>query len=56
MHFVCTHIYREGNCVADMLANFGADNHAYYWWDSLPSWAAIAYAKDLVGFPRFRFR
>ncbi|CAB4302327.1 unnamed protein product [Prunus armeniaca] len=55
MNFFCTHIYREGNCVADMLANFGADNRAYYWRDSLPLWAATAYAKDLVGFPMFRF-
>ncbi|KAL6144814.1 hypothetical protein ACLB2K_055504 [Fragaria x ananassa] len=50
-----SHIYREGNSVADCLANFGADNVGVHWWDSCPPCAITAYSRDLAGFLNYRF-
>nr|XP_004309966.2 PREDICTED: uncharacterized protein LOC101295881 [Fragaria vesca subsp. vesca] len=50
-----SHIYREGNRVADCLANFGADNAGVHWWDSYPPCAITAYSRDLADFPNYRF-
>ena len=36
MLFMCTHIYREGNQVADILACFGAESYTYYRWSTIP--------------------
>ena len=40
-------IYREGNSVADCLANFGADNVGVHWWDLCPPYVITAYSRDL---------
>ncbi|KAK3207110.1 hypothetical protein Dsin_021156 [Dipteronia sinensis] len=37
MHFVITYTFREGNMVADILANEGLKVSDYVWWDNLPS-------------------
>ncbi|KAK9930542.1 hypothetical protein M0R45_027578 [Rubus argutus] len=51
-----SHVYREGNQVADCLANFGVDQVGTLWWDSCPPCALSAYCHDLVGLPNYRFR
>ncbi|KAK9911619.1 hypothetical protein M0R45_035515 [Rubus argutus] len=50
-----SHVYREGNQVADCLANFGVDQVGTLWWDSCPPCALSAYCLDLVGLPNYRF-
>ncbi|KAL6142820.1 hypothetical protein ACLB2K_061096 [Fragaria x ananassa] len=49
-----SHILREGNQVADCLANFGVDHEGQYWWDSCPSCASAAFVHNLQGLPNFR--
>ncbi|KAL6144350.1 hypothetical protein ACLB2K_055044 [Fragaria x ananassa] len=49
-----SHIFREGNHVADCLANFGVDHEGQYWWDSCPSCASAAFVNNLQGLPNFR--
>jgi ribonuclease HI len=51
-----SHIYREGNQVADCLANFGATQVGIHWWDSCPPCALAAYCRDLTSFLNYRFR
>ncbi|KAM1078104.1 hypothetical protein ACFX19_025815 [Malus domestica] len=49
-----SHIFREGNCLADAFANFGAMNSSFTWWDSVPDFANASYRRDCVGLPFFR--
>ncbi|KAM1304224.1 hypothetical protein ACFX2F_021920 [Malus domestica] len=49
-----SHIFREGNCLADAFANFGAMNSSFTWWDSVPDFADASYRRDCVGLPFFR--
>ncbi|KAL6224666.1 hypothetical protein ACLB2K_003521 [Fragaria x ananassa] len=49
-----SHILREGNQVADCLANFGVDHEGQYWWDSCPSCASAAFVHNLQDLPNFR--
>ena len=55
MNVKVSHIFREGNSVADRLANFGVDNVGVHWWDSCPPCAMTAYSRDLAGYPNYRF-
>ncbi|PRQ16504.1 putative ribonuclease H-like domain-containing protein [Rosa chinensis] len=55
MHFRSSHIYREGNQVADALANFGDALSEMIWWDSIPQFALSFCARDRLGLPNFRF-
>ncbi|KAM1025174.1 hypothetical protein FF1_038322 [Malus domestica] len=55
MHVFVSHIFREGNSVADALANFGADRDAYYRWYNVPSCVASAYIHDLSASTSNRF-
>ena len=50
-----SHIYREGNRVADKLANHGAMNVGAEWWDLLPSFLNAAFGHDYSGFKAYRF-
>jgi len=34
---ICSHIYREGNCCADLLANHGHALSGVSWFEALPS-------------------
>ncbi|KAM5549758.1 hypothetical protein ABKV19_000926 [Rosa sericea] len=49
-----SHIYREGNQVADCLANYGVDHEGHYWWDSCPPCASVTFVHNLQGLPNFR--
>ena len=40
-----SHVYREGNAVADALAKYGASN-GDFWWDSLPLFLQSVYGFD----------
>ncbi|XP_062027735.1 uncharacterized protein LOC133743716 [Rosa rugosa] len=56
IHFRVSHTFREGNTVADALANHGAFNAGYSWWDDLPSFIAGHYGCDLSSMVYYRFR
>ncbi|KAK9949446.1 hypothetical protein M0R45_004967 [Rubus argutus] len=54
LHFRISHIFREGNYVADGLANYGAKNEGSVWWISLPSFLATSFGRDLCSRPAYR--
>ncbi|KAK9949954.1 hypothetical protein M0R45_005462 [Rubus argutus] len=56
MHFKVSHIFREGNKVADVLANYGTLSSDFVWWDEPPPFLLVYYNSDVVGHPQFRFR
>lgn len=37
MQLRISHIYREGNCCADMLASYGGSRMGIIWWDLIPN-------------------
>lgn len=55
MHFMITHIFREGKHCADKLANLGLTVINFAWWD----YASVEILADLtsnrLGLPNFRF-
>ncbi|XP_062028853.1 uncharacterized protein LOC133744833 [Rosa rugosa] len=53
IHF--SHIYREGNSVADKLATFGALHGDSVWWDVMPQFLHLALGGDFSGRPSYRF-
>ncbi|XP_024172314.1 uncharacterized protein LOC112178392 [Rosa chinensis] len=55
IHFRVSHTFREGNAVADALANHGALNAGYRWWDDLPSFIAGHYGRDQSSMFYYRF-
>ena len=54
MEFRYSHIYREGNCFADIMANFGAQLEDRMWWSLPPEFASDAYKRDMSSLPFFR--
>lgn len=50
MNFVPTHIYREGNQVADLLAFYGVAAYVYRWWSTIPPFAVSPQVCDLSYF------
>ncbi|KAK9931139.1 hypothetical protein M0R45_018433 [Rubus argutus] len=56
MQFRCSHIFREGNKVADALANFGLTSDTMVWWDSPPAFVVSLCNRDFLGLPNFHFR
>ncbi|YP_008992319.1 hypothetical protein Salmi_Mp055 (mitochondrion) [Salvia miltiorrhiza] len=52
MNIVVTHIFREGNHVADALANAAGD---LKWWNSMPDFISSAVYRDIAGVSFFRF-
>lgn len=50
-----SHVYREGNVLADLLANFGAVHVGSFWWDSLPMFLATSYGRDLASAISYRY-
>lgn len=55
MQFKVSHIYREGNHVADALANHGTTITGFVWWDSPPLFITHSCQQDWLGMPKFRF-
>ena len=56
MHFRSSHIFREGNKVADALANYGTSLSKQEWWDTPPHFVLSYCNSDILGLPQFRFR
>jgi ribonuclease HI len=55
MNCVITHIYREGNQVADLLANFGLSIPSFAFWTETPLFIREPFDKNKLGIPSFRF-
>ncbi|KEH20501.1 hypothetical protein MTR_8g479410 [Medicago truncatula] len=54
MNFLVTHVFREGNCCADALANIGLTlDHLTIWLD-LPDCVRGFYTQNRLGLPCFR--
>ena len=47
MNFRVSHVFREGNSAADVLANYGADHDGAHWWDALPQFLVSSFGHDL---------
>lgn len=56
MHFSVSHVYRDGNSLADQHANYGASHSGSIWWLSLPSFLYPSYGRDLASMISYRFR
>jgi len=54
MNFFVTHIYREGNKCADILANIGLSIASYSWFSQAPPEINLDLVKNKLGFPNFR--
>jgi ribonuclease HI len=54
MNFMVTHIYREGNQVADSLANHGLSLSSIVFWNTLPTFVTDCFYKNKLGNPSFR--
>jgi hypothetical protein len=55
MNFIVTHIYREGNALADRLASLGLGSTGFSWFDVIPWDIMQAYNHNRLGLPLFRF-
>ncbi|KAM5575738.1 hypothetical protein ABKV19_014599 [Rosa sericea] len=55
MQFKVSHIYREGNALADKLADFGATNMGSIWYIKVPSFVTGLYGRDLTSGTNYRF-
>lgn len=55
MNCIVTHIYREGNEVADTLANYGISLQCITFWEEMPSFISAFMIKNQLGMPSFRF-
>jgi ribonuclease HI len=54
MNFIVTHIFREGNQVADTLANHGLNLNSIMFWNVLPLFIKDSYDKNMYGFTNYR--
>ncbi|KAK3221397.1 hypothetical protein Dsin_008422 [Dipteronia sinensis] len=55
MEFQVSHIFREGNQVADALSKHALDLSADSWWSSTPSFCSSLVGNDCMGRESFRF-
>ncbi|XP_024630688.1 uncharacterized protein [Medicago truncatula] len=55
IHVITSHIFREGNCCADLLANMGHSTQGSVWFSVLPQTLQTDFFLDRSGFPRSRF-
>ncbi|PON53282.1 Ribonuclease H-like domain containing protein, partial [Trema orientale] len=55
MNFHVSHIFREGNTVADILASRATSFQTSTWWHSTPSFIQDAFSTDFMGQSAFRF-
>lgn len=55
MNCIVTHIFREGNQVADSLANYGLTLDFFFSRSTIPLFARESYVKNKTVFPNFRF-
>jgi hypothetical protein len=54
MNCMVTHVYREGNKVADLIANFGLTAPSYISWFNAPVFINDSLANNKLGLPNFR--
>ncbi|WJX14219.1 hypothetical protein P8452_04514 [Trifolium repens] len=54
MNFMVTHIYQEGNQVADLLANYGLTSTVLTTWDEEPLLLRDSLESNKLGMPNFR--
>jgi ribonuclease HI len=55
MNFFVSHVYREGNVCADVLANLGLGLLELTFWNTAPLHVCNSFARDKLGLPNFRF-
>jgi len=55
MHFVVSHIFREGNHCDDSLANFGLTIQGLFSWESAPPFISSLLVQNKLGMPNYRF-
>jgi len=55
MNFIVSHIYREGNTCADLLANIGLTTSKNLWWDECPSEIRGDLIRNELGLPNYKF-
>lgn len=56
MNFKVSHIFREGNCCADRLANHGLSILGCKWWDTIPPFLSEPFFRNQFGLPSYRFK
>jgi ribonuclease HI len=54
MNYIVSHIYREGNQVADTLANYGCSLSSLTCWHYVPDFVKDNFVKNILGIPSFR--
>jgi ribonuclease HI len=54
MNCIITRIYREGNQVADQLANYGLSLSSFVFWNDPPLFIHDSFEKNKLGIPSFR--
>jgi ribonuclease HI len=55
MNFIISHIFREGNTCADLLANMGLSINDTIWWDEAPNEIRQEMIRNKLGLPNYRF-
>lgn len=55
LNYRVTHIYREGNEVADRLANHGLTLNAFVSWETPLYFSNESFYRNKQGMPNFRF-
>jgi hypothetical protein len=55
LNVIVSHIFREGNCCADKLANMGLGISSNFWWDTCPMEVRNDYIHNMLGLPSYCF-
>ena len=55
MNYLVSHIYREWNQVADLLANYSLTIPSINVWQEVPMFSKDYYIKNKLGWPNFRY-
>ena len=55
MNFLITHIFREGNCCADRLANIAMSCNSILWMNEIHLQVRADYIRDRLGLPCYKF-
>lgn len=53
--FMISHVYKEGNTVADTLTSVGFSLSDFTWWYSLPQEGNLPYTRNFQGVAEYRF-
>lgn len=55
IQIILSHIFREGNCCADKLANIDHSIQGSIWFEELPTDLRVDFFRDIFGLPNFGF-